>query len=73
MKFMFGLSTLSHANLEIKWEENMLLKKSFLRHLLLRLLSLRRYVSSIYMYATIVLVSDNGCTFTSAEFSAFSQ
>ena len=50
-------STLSYANLEqpfrnlaIKWEVKILLKKSFLRRLLLRLLSLRRYVSSIYMY-----------------------
>ena len=38
MKFMFGLSILSHANLqqpfrtlEIKWEVNIFLKKSFLR------------------------------------------
>ena len=36
--------------LTIKGEVNMLLKKSFLRRLLLRLLSLHRYVSSIYMY-----------------------
>ena len=39
----------------------MLLKKSFLRHLLLRLLSLRRYVSSIYMYILHGSADDNVC------------
>ena len=65
-------STLSHVNLEqpfrtlaIKWEVIIIVKKSscifvfrrfFLRPSLLRLLSLRRYVSSIYiyMYATLL-------------------
>ena len=53
-------STLSHANLEqpfrtlainVRGKYNS--KEVFLRRLFLRLLSLRRYVSSIYMYATI--------------------
>ena len=60
MKFMFGLqhpltcepwTTLSNSCNKERGEY-MLLKKSFLRCLLLRLLSLRRYVSSIYMYVT---------------------
>ena len=55
----------AHANLQqpfrtlaINWEVNVVkeifLRPFFMRCLLLRLLSLRRYVSSIYMYATHV-------------------
>ena len=40
----------------------MLLKKSFLRRLLLCLLSLRRYVYSIYMYATDGLTARQICS-----------
>ena len=67
MKFMFGLqhpltckpwTTLSKPCNKMRGEylKRSLFVSSFLRPLFLRLLSLRRYVSSIYMYATYIYI-----------------